>query len=235
LLIAAAGNNGNSTPVYPAAYTNVLAVSALNKSDALPSWSNFGNYVALSAPGEGITTTWPGNRYTTISGTSFSSPIVAGVGALVFSVNPTLSNKNVADILLATADDLGAAGYDPYYGAGRVNAFAALGGNSTPPVEEPPVVEIDAVAPVTAITNPKDGTSIAKAKSVNVSVSSSDNVGVTKSELYINGRLTASSTSAGFTFRWNTNRLAKGTYTLESRAYDVAGNIGYSSAVRVYR
>ncbi|MEI8312635.1 MAG: S8 family serine peptidase, partial [Verrucomicrobiota bacterium] len=78
VLIAAAGNNGNSTPFYPAAYTQVVAVSALNSSDALPVWSNYGSYVDISAPGEAITTTWPGGSYMTMSGTSFSSPLVAG-------------------------------------------------------------------------------------------------------------------------------------------------------------
>lgn len=130
-LIAAAGNNGNSTPVYPAAYSNTVAVSALNKADTLPSWSNYGSYVAISAPGEGITTTWPGNSYVTVSGTSFSSPIVAGTAALALSVNPLLSNKNIRDLLVTTADDLGAPGYDIYFGAGRVNTAKATSAASS--------------------------------------------------------------------------------------------------------
>jgi thermitase len=229
LLIAAAGNNGNSTPVYPAAYTNVVAVSALNKADTLPSWSNYGSYVALSAPGESITTTWPGNSYVTISGTSFSSPVVAGAAALALSVNPALSNKSATDLLLATADDLGAPGYDIYFGAGRVNAAKVTSGAA-------PVAETaDTTAPVTAVTNPKDGASIAGLRSVNVSVSSSDNVAVTKAELYLNGRRIASSTSGSFTYKWNTSKLAKGAYQLQSKAFDAAGNTADSAIVTVYR
>jgi thermitase len=239
LLVAAAGNNGNSTPVYPAAYTNVVAVSALNKSDTLPSWSNYGSYVAISAPGEGITTTWPGNSYVTISGTSFSSPVVAGAAALALSVNPALSNKGATDLLLATADDLGAPGYDIYFGAGRVNA-AKIAAGAAPvtgdPDTTPPVTEVaDTTAPVTAVTNPKDGASIAGLRSVNVSVSSSDNVAVTKAELYVNGRRVASSTSGNFTYKWNTRRLAKGAYQLQSKAFDAAGNTADSAIVTVYR
>jgi thermitase len=230
-LVGAAGNNGNSTPVYPAAYANVMAVSALNKNDSLPSWSNCGSYVAISAPGEAIVTTWSGNRYTSISGTSFASPIVAGVGSLILSLNPQLSNKSVADILTSTADDLGATGYDIYFGVGRVNASRAVGGDRGG-IEE----EIDNVDPITQVTNPKDGASIAKAKSGNVSVSSSDNIGVVRAEIYINGRLMATSSSASFTYKWNTHRLAKGSYQIQSRAYyDKAGNVGFSPLITVYR
>lgn len=226
LLIAAAGNNGNSTPVYPAAYSNVVAVSALNKADTLPSWSNYGSYVDVSAPGDGITTTWPSNSYITISGTSFASPIVAGAAALALSVNPALTPKSATDLLLATSDDLGAPGYDVYFGSGRVNAAKLV--STAVPVA-------DTTAPVTTLTNPKDGASIAGLRSVTISVSSSDNVGVTKAEIYINGRLTATSSAGSYNFSWNTSKLAKGAYQLQSKAYDAAGNVASSAVVTVYR
>lgn len=226
VLVADAGNNGNNVAVYPAARNNVLAVSALNKADTRTSWSNYGSYVDLSAPGEGIVTTWPGGGYVSISGTSFSSPIVAGVVSLALSSNPSLSNSEMVNLLQNTSDDIGATGYDVYFGAGRVNAGRAVS-NSTPVA--------DNEAPVTAITNPKDGTSISKAKSVTISVSSSDNVKVSKTELYINGRLTATSTAGSFNYSWGTNRLARGTYQLQSKAYDETGNVGSSAVVNVYR
>jgi hypothetical protein len=68
-----------------------------------------------------------------------------------------------------------------------------------------------------------------------VSVSSSDNVAVTKAELYLNGRRIASSTSGSFTYKWNTSKLAKGAYQLQSKAFDAAGNTADSAIVTVYR
>ena len=70
VIVAAAGNNGSSAAFYPAAYSEAVAVSALTAGDVLPSWSNYGSYVDISAPGENITTTAAGGGYITMSGTS---------------------------------------------------------------------------------------------------------------------------------------------------------------------
>ena len=226
LLVAAAGNNGTSTTVYPAAYPNVVAVSATTSADTLASFSSFGSFVDLSAPGQDITTSWINGGFITISGTSFSSPLTAGVAALALSRNPALSNAQLSSLLTANTDDLGAAGYDTFFGAGRLNAAKVVA--AAAPV-------IDTIAPTTAVTNPKNGASIANTRSVSVTVASSDNIRVTKAELYINGRLTASSTSGNLTFSWNTSKLARGTYQLQSKAFDAAGNSASSAVVSVTR
>lgn len=226
VLVAAAGNNSSSAAFYPAAYSQALAVSALNSVDVLPAWSNYGSYVDISAPGENITTTTYGGGYITISGTSFASPLVAGAAALALSLDPTLSNSAVVSLLTSSADDLGATGYDIYYGAGRLNAAKVAAGAVRVP---------DATAPATAVTNPKDGASITGAKSVSVRVASSDNVGVVKAELYINGKLVASSASGAFSYNWSTSKIARGKYTLQSKAYDAAGNSSVSAFVTVTR
>ena len=226
VLIAAAGNNGSSTAVYPAAYPNVVAVSATTPSDTLASFSSYGSFVDLSAPGQDITMPWINSGYVTISGTSFSSPLTAGVAALALSRNPALSNAQIASLLTANTDDIGAVGYDTFFGAGRLNAAKVVA--AAAPV-------IDTIAPVTAVTNPRNGSSISSSRSVSVTVASSDNIGVTRAEIYINDRLTASSTSGNFTFNWNTSKLARGTYALQSRAYDAAGNTASSAVVSVTR
>lgn len=226
LLVAAAGNNGSSATVYPAAYPNVVAVSATTSSDTLASFSSYGSFVDLSAPGENITTSWLNSGYVTISGTSFSSPLTAGVAALALSRNPALSNAALSSLLTANTDDLGAIGYDIYFGSGRLNAAKVVAAAA-------PVA--DTVAPFTSVTSPADGSSIAGARSVNVTVASSDSIGVTKAELYINGRLTASSASGNFTYKWNTSKLSRGTYQLQSKAYDAAGNVASSAVVSVAR
>lgn len=128
VVVAAAGNNANSNPEYPAACDNVVAVSATEPDDTLASFSSYGNSIALAAPGDGVwtTDTDPANPYAAWRGTSFASPVVAGVAALVISANSTLSNTQIVSLLEQTADDIGPAGYDQWFGYGRVNAFRAV-------------------------------------------------------------------------------------------------------------
>jgi thermitase len=125
IVVAAAGND-SSTVSYPAACKNTVAVSATLSNDSFASFSNYGSAIAVSAPGKGIYTTMKGGGYGSWYGTSFSSPIVAGVAALILSLNPQLTSAQVVDILKKTSDDLGSTGYDVYFGYGRVNAYRAL-------------------------------------------------------------------------------------------------------------
>ena len=129
LVVAAAGNDGSNAPVYPAAYPHVLAVAATDWNDERWGLSNYGDYVDVAAPGVGIySTDWAGGvgPYASRSGTSMAAPHVAAVAALVLSVDPGLSNDELAALLTSTADDKGDPGWDPYYGAGRINAYAAV-------------------------------------------------------------------------------------------------------------
>ena len=130
----AAGNDGSSNISYPASIAALYAISAINSSGNLASFSTYGTGLAFSAPGEGILTTdWAGSggfdngNYVTLDGTSFASPYAAGVAALVLSMDPTLSPDEVGDIMAVSAMDRGAAGYDTSYGYGVVNAAAAVG------------------------------------------------------------------------------------------------------------
>ena len=128
VIVASAGNTANNVPQYPAAASNVVAVSATDSADALASFSSYGGFVTLSAPGVAVWTTAANLAfgYLPEDGTSFSSPIVAGIAALVASANPSLSNTQIVSILRQSADDLGPAGYDNQFGYGRVNAYRAL-------------------------------------------------------------------------------------------------------------
>jgi thermitase len=126
LIFASAMNNGTSTPYYPAACNHVMAVSATDNNDHLASFSNYGNWIAIAAPGANILTTMNGGGYGYWFGTSFSSPIVAGVAALSLAVNPSLTNAELVSILEQSADDIGPPGYDNSFGWGRVNAFNAV-------------------------------------------------------------------------------------------------------------
>lgn len=216
ILVAAAGNNGNSTLIYPAACNNVVAVSATDFADGRPTWSNFGSYVDVSAPGVGILTLSGASSYANWNGTSFSSPVASGVVALMTAANPSLSNVGVVDALLKNSDDIGSAGYDVYHGNGRVNARRAVAAVAN-------VVPSDSTPPSVEFSSPANGAVLAG--TVNVSVSSADNVGVTKVELYIGGVLYGQSNTATATFSWDTTSYLDGSQTLEARAYDAANNV----------
>ncbi len=120
VIFAAAGNNANSDPVYPAAATNVIAVSATDVGGTFSPFSTYGSWIDISAPGNNILTTRNGGGYSYWYGTSFSSPIAAGVAALMLSLQPGLSNSALVAFLEQTADDLGATGWDQFFGYGQV-------------------------------------------------------------------------------------------------------------------
>ncbi len=132
VLVGAVGNNNKSDPFYPAAYDNVIGVSATDQNDAKASWSNYGPHVAVAAPGVSIYSTyWNGSStYAYMSGTSMSTPHVAGLAALLFAQDGTRTNATVRSLIEETANDLGDAGWDQYYGYGRINAYRALGTTS---------------------------------------------------------------------------------------------------------
>lgn len=138
-LVVAANNNGINEG-YPAV-PSMVVVSATNSSDVITSWSSYGPMVTVAAPGQGIyTTTW-NNGYCNCSGTSFSTPMTAGVLLLEFSANPNLTPQEAVNILTGTAKDEGAPGWDIYYGAGIINAGAAVQAalNFVAPPPPPPV------------------------------------------------------------------------------------------------
>jgi serine protease len=138
LVVAAAGNGGCKQCVsYPAAYPEVLAVTCTTPERTLCSFSSTGPEADLAAPGFKILSTWMegDSAYKTLSGTSMSTPHVAGVAALVWSHAPGLTNVQLARLLRETARDLGPRGPDSDFGAGLVDAKAALDaamGNATP-------------------------------------------------------------------------------------------------------
>lgn len=127
LMVAAAGNAGaKSPPLYPAANPNVIAVSGTDAQEKLFTASNRGNYIALAAPGADIFLPAPDQKYQITSGTSFSAAYVSGVAALIMERNPALKPNDVRAILTKTARDLGPPGRDDLFGAGEVDAFAAV-------------------------------------------------------------------------------------------------------------
>ena len=132
LFVAASGNantNTDRTPHYPASYNvgNVISVAALDRSDALATFSNYGGKsVHIAAPGVDILSTWLGNDYEEHSGTSMATPVVAGVAALVLSAHPNLSVDQLRSLLLKSVDELPSLKGKVSTG-GRINAAKAVG------------------------------------------------------------------------------------------------------------
>lgn len=133
LIVAASGNDGGPPISYPAKYPEVIAVGATDSSDNLAYFSSYGIEQELVAPGRSIYSTMPtyhvtlndygySQNYDYLSGTSMACPHVAGVAALVWSINPVLTRDQVRCILRGTAEDLGTTGWDQYYGNGLVRA-----------------------------------------------------------------------------------------------------------------
>ncbi len=141
LLIAAAGNAGNTSLSYPASYNAVVSVAAVDSSRNLASFSQRNAQVELAGPGVAVNSTWNNGGYNSISGTSMASPHVAGVAALVWSNHPQCSAAQIRTALNNTAQDRGTAGRDTSFGFGIVQAKAAhdsltangCGGGTTPP------------------------------------------------------------------------------------------------------
>ncbi len=139
LVIAAAGNSGLNESYYPASYPFVFNVGATGATDVKWSGSTFGPDLDIVAPGELVRSCWPFNGYQESSGTSFSSPLVAGAAALVKSHFPQYNALQVAERLRVTADTsiyqlAGNSGFYHYLGAGRLNMQRALNAPQTPSV-----------------------------------------------------------------------------------------------------
>ncbi len=139
VVVAAAGNDGHKSffeataPHYPAACNGVIAVGATDAAGNHASFSSYGNWIDVVAPGavtenpaRGISTTMRGSSYGTGSGTSFSSPLVAGVAFLMRAANPNANQATISNRLITSARDLGPAGFDSVYGTGMVDATAAV-------------------------------------------------------------------------------------------------------------
>jgi subtilisin family serine protease len=126
-LIAAAGNAGpNARPLYPAAYPEVIAVTATDVDDKAFDRANRGTYIAVAAPGVAIIAAAPNDSYLMQSGTSFAAAQVSGVAALLIERNRNLDVASIRRILTTTARDLGAPGHDDQFGAGLVDALVAV-------------------------------------------------------------------------------------------------------------
>lgn len=127
VIVCSAGNEGSNSPVYPAAYNldGLISVGATTDEDQPARFSNWGDWVDVSAPGQHIVSTMNNDRYGQIHGTSFSAPIVAGIAALLVSHYPDWTPAQIHAQIMATVD-VRESLKDANATSGRVNAYRAL-------------------------------------------------------------------------------------------------------------
>lgn len=223
VVVIAGGNTGALRSDPPSAV--FTAVAATDGADARASFSSWGDYIDVAAPGVSVLTTTRGGGYGGFSGTSASSPVVAGVYGLMMSANPALSPTSLDNILYTTAVDLGTAGFDQQFGNGRVNAAAAV-------AKAQQSSTADTQPPTATITAPLAGSKVNGF--VNVNVSAADNIAVARVELLVNGTAVASDATGPYGFTFDSTAYQDGAQlTLQARAFDTAGNAASSSTVNV--
>jgi subtilisin family serine protease len=223
VVVIAGGNTGAlRTDPKSDAFT---AVAATDSGDGRASFSSWGDYIDVAAPGVSIMTTMRGGGYGGFSGTSASSPVAAGVYALMMSAKPGLTPSTLDSALFTTAVDLGSAGVDAQFGNGRVNAAAAV-------AKVQLLSTADIQPPTVAITAPGAGGKVSGF--VPVDVTATDNVAVARVELLVNGALVASDASAPYALTFDSSGYEEGKQlALQARAVDTAGNAAASSTVNV--
>lgn len=229
IIVAATGNDGVADPNYPAAYDGVIGVGATDNRDVWMHQSNFGPYVDVVAPGVSVLSTFPptktldGSAYDAHTGTSMATGFVSGLAALILSESPNLSSDRIEGIMYVTADDLGTAGWDRYYGHGRIDASRSVDlGDST-----------DNTKPSVSIASPVNGSKVS-GTSVTVSASAADaDSGIAFVDFFVNGERVGSSLTPPYKISVNSDNF-EGKNTVEAIAYDKSGNSS-SSEVTCYR
>lgn len=207
--------------------TYYFAVTAYDATGTESTYSNIVRAAEATAPTVSITSPASG---ATISGTTsvaISATDNVGVTSVELYVDGVLKGTDTSSPysvslnttqLSAGTHTLQAKAYDAAGNVGQSTAFSVT-------------VVNDTTAPTASITSPAGSSTVSG--TVTVNVSATDAMGVSKVELYVNGSLYATYGSAPYSITWNTSSYANGTYTLQAKAYDAAGNVGQSSSVTV--
>jgi len=217
ICLASAGNAGRSTVVFPGGYRNVMAIGSTTATDERSSFSNYGDHlVQFAAPGEALITLYPGRRYASASGTSFSTALVSGGIGLLAQLEPQVDQRTAGRDL----DDGAVKRPGSEIGNGRVNLDGMLrpvaARTTTPPLADttPPTVTL------MSLTNGVTVTGV-----LPLGVSALDDVGVVGVQVALDGvNLSAEHTSAPYGFSWDTRTTANGVHVLSATARDAAGN-----------
>ncbi len=214
LVFISSGNDGQSKT--SAATDAALFIGAVDESSAVARFSTRGPFIDFVAPGVRVLTTERGGDYAAANGTSFASPVAAGVAALIWSVDAGFRPTTVVEIMQDSAADLGKKGRDSEYGYGLVDAAAAV------ELARRTDVPTDTTPPTLSVSSPADGASV-KGR-ITVKATASDRFGVADVVLSVDGEPFATDATSPYTFALNTAALSAGVHTLALVATDTSGN-----------
>jgi subtilisin family serine protease len=221
IFVAACGNSAgdnDANPLFPASYEfdNIIAVAASTRTDGAAAFSNWGKTtVDLAAPGS-VFSTWNGadNDYRYNDGTSMAAPQVAGAAALIWSINPSLTYRQVITTILANTDPVPAFAGKNVTG-GRLNLALSLAAAVPPASTVPPRV---------ALASPRLGTTVS-GSAVTLTATALDNTGVDHVQFILDGRNLGPKLNAPpYTFKWNSTNAVNGRHLIGAHAVDRDGN-----------
>ena len=228
LNVFGAGNDGednDAVPFDPASYeiASIISVASSGPTDRRSFFSNFGaTSVDIAAPGQDILSTYPGNAYEWLSGTSMATPVVAGAAALLASMDPALSPGDIKALLMDNVDQL-SRWNGVVVSGGRLNIFKAAEAVGTLTPNTPPTV---------AMTSPIDGQGFREPVSIVLSADAADSDGTIASVgFYANGAPLGFDSSSPYSITWS--MVPPGSYTLTSIATDNRGASTTSAPVHV--
>jgi subtilisin family serine protease len=222
LLVAAAGNSGSSAPMYPAAYAEVIAVAGSTKSDTLYSWSNYGSWVDVAAPGSHQAMGTDGTVWSS-TGTSSATPAVAGIAGLALSLGNAPTATQVRSALQSAAVSIGSG-----VRYGRVDAaatLAALGGAPAPTTSPEP----SPVAPTVAVSSPTAGQTVSGTVTVKGSAQSNDGASISRVEVSWAGTTKVATGTTSWSVSFDTTTMPEGTSRITATATTSSGAVSSAS------
>lgn len=237
-VVVAAGNDARGVSI-PGCISGVITVGAVDSNNLRASFSGVGGSLDVMAPGVGIYSTIPGNSYASWSGTSMATPHVSAAIALMKQANSSISVSEISNALYSTATDLGASGWDKYYGFGLINVPAAISYAISPPSQ--PKMHIASIS----ISKQTLGSKTRAVVTVNVVNATGSAVSGASVSGHWSGltsgtsiATTSSSGTAIFYSAWKTKANGIFTFTVDNMAksgwiYDYSANAASSASIRV--
>ena len=223
LVVISAGNGGGMNTAV--GFDEAIFVGAITAENKIASFSDRGPFVDIVAPGTGIRSTTFDGDYGIANGTSFAAPIVSGIAALAWAINPELRPITIKESIIDTVMDLGSKGKDTTFGHGAVDAAAAVA------AAQHAFDAADTISPAVRVTKPLTGQSLSG--KATASVTATDRYGVADVVLSVDGVPFATDTRSPYTFVIDTTAFTTGSHELSFVATDYSGNASSPQTVRV--